>query len=68
MLPLRNSQTCRAICANARIGQLEIKKRGVDIDPEKLRRELKLRGDNAATLLITRVAGRPTAILAQRVG
>jgi hypothetical protein len=35
--------------------------------PEKLRRELKLRGDNAATLLITKVAGRPTAILAHRV-
>lgn len=49
------------------IGQLEIKKRGVDIDPEKLRRELRLRGDNAATLLITRVCGRPAAILAHRV-
>ena len=48
------------------IGQLEIKKRGVDIDPEKLRRDLKLRGDNSATLLITPIAGRPIAILAQR--
>jgi hypothetical protein len=48
------------------IGQLEIKKRGVDIDPEKLRRDLKLVGDHAATLLITRVGGRPTAILARR--
>ena len=46
---------------------LEIKKRGVDIDPEKLRRDLKLRGDNAATLLITRIAGRATAILAMRL-
>ena len=40
----------RSTCATASIGQLEIKKRGVDIDPEKLRRDLKLRGDNAATL------------------
>jgi hypothetical protein len=48
------------------IGQLEIKKRGVDVDPEKLRRDLKLRGNNAATLLITAVAARPTAILAHR--
>ncbi len=49
------------------IGRLEIKKRGVDIDPEKLRRELRLHGDNWATLLITRVSGRPAAILAHRV-
>jgi hypothetical protein len=49
------------------IGRLEIKKRGVDIDPEKLRRELKFRGDNAATLLITSIAGRPAAIVAQRM-
>jgi hypothetical protein len=48
------------------IGQLEIKKRGVDIDPNKLRRDLKLRGDNAATLLITPIAGRANAILAYR--
>ena len=40
---------------------------GVDIDPERLRRSLKLRGDNAATLLITPVAGRAAAIVAQRI-
>jgi hypothetical protein len=50
------------------IGQLEIKKRGIDLDPDKLRRQLKLRGDNSATLLITPNAGRPIAIIAQRVG
>jgi hypothetical protein len=49
------------------IGQLEIKKRGVDIEPEKLRREFKLRGENAATLLITRSDGRNIAILARRI-
>ena len=49
------------------VGQLEIKKRGIDIDPEKLRRDLKLRGPNAATLLITQIAGKPTAILAHRI-
>lgn len=49
------------------IGRLEIKKRGVDVDPEKLRNELKLRGDNASTLLITPVDGRPAAIIAQRM-
>jgi hypothetical protein len=49
------------------IGQLEIKKRGIDIDPERLRRDLKLRGDNEATLLLTRIAARPTAVLARRL-
>ena len=49
------------------IGRLEIKKRGVDVEPEKLRRDLKLRGDHEATLLITPIAGRPAAIVAQRI-
>jgi hypothetical protein len=49
------------------IGHLEIKKRGVEIAPEKLRRDLKLKGSNSATLLITQIAAKPTAILAQRV-
>jgi hypothetical protein len=48
------------------IGQLEIKTRGVDVDVETLRRGLKLRGEKAVTMLITRVAGRATAILACR--
>ena len=49
------------------IGTLEIKKRGVDVDPAAFRRNLALRGDQSATLVLTRVAGRHTALLAQRV-
>ncbi len=49
------------------IGTLEIKKRGIDVDPASLRTRLKLRGDDAATLILTRVAGRRRAILADRV-
>ncbi|KAA9107761.1 THUMP-like domain-containing protein [Microbacterium rhizomatis] len=49
------------------IGILEIKKRGVDIDPAALRKTLKLRGDASATLLLTRVGGTRTAILADRI-
>jgi len=37
------------------IGVLEIKKRGADIVPEQLRKELALKGENAATLIVTRV-------------
>ncbi|MEX2310718.1 MAG: hypothetical protein WD738_24335 [Pirellulales bacterium] len=65
VLPLKTHQLARYLGERA-IGQLEIKKRGVDIDPEKLRRDLKLRGDNSTTLLITHFAGRPIAILAHR--
>jgi len=50
----------------AGVGQLEIKKRGVDVDPHELRARLPLSGDTPATLIITRVAGEKTAILARR--
>jgi len=49
------------------IGRLEIKKRGVDIDPATFRTRLKLRGPGSATLFVTRVGTRRTAILADRV-
>ncbi|MFB7894220.1 SAM-dependent methyltransferase [Microbacterium sp. NPDC056044] len=49
------------------IGRLEIKKRGVDVDPAALRTRLKLRGSASATLILTRIGSRRTAILADRV-
>jgi SAM-dependent methyltransferase len=49
------------------IGRLEIKKRGVDVDPAALRTRLKLRGTESATLILTRIGSRRTAILADRV-
>jgi hypothetical protein len=66
LLPLR-AATLGKHLRKLGIGQLEIKKRGLDVDPEKLRLDLKLRGNNRASLLITRIDGRPTAILARRV-
>jgi hypothetical protein len=50
------------------IGTLEIKKRGVDVDPATLRTKLKLRGSASATLILTRVGGGRVALLADRVG
>nr|WP_205835168.1 SAM-dependent methyltransferase [Microbacterium sp. CFH 90308] len=49
------------------IGRLEIKKRGVDVDPAALRTRLKLSGAESATLFMTRIGSRRTAILADRV-
>jgi hypothetical protein len=49
------------------VGTLEIKKRGVDIDPATFRSKLSLRGDKSATLFLTRVAGKRVALLAERV-
>jgi len=49
------------------VGTLEIKKRGVDIDPAAFRSKLSLRGNKSATLFLTRVAGKRVALLAERV-
>ena len=45
------------------IGRLTIKKRGVDVVPDELRKRLALSGDEEATLVLTRVAGEGTALL-----
>jgi SAM-dependent methyltransferase len=50
------------------IGTLEIKKRGVDIDPALFRRKLAPKGDASATLILTRVGGKRAALLAERLG
>jgi len=49
------------------IGTLEIKKRGVDIDPATLRTRLKPRGDRSGTIVLTRVAGARAALLVERL-
>lgn len=54
-------------CRNAGIGTLEIKKRGVDIDPATFRTKLKLKGSRSATLIVTRAGNGRVAIVAERV-
>ncbi len=61
-LPYRE-KALRAALRERGIGRLTIKKRGVDVTPEQLRRRLDLRGDAAATLVLTRVDGHGTALL-----
>lgn len=45
----------KAYLREKNIGVLEIKKRGSDVVPEELRKEMQLKGEGAATLIITRV-------------
>lgn len=63
--PLDEKVLARELAARG-IGTLEIKKRGVDIDPAKLRPRLKLRGNASAVLVLTRIAGARVALLAER--
>ncbi|MCL2804011.1 MAG: class I SAM-dependent methyltransferase [Micrococcales bacterium] len=45
------------------IGQLTIKKRGTAVEPAQLRRRLDLRGDQAATLVLTRLSQRQSVLV-----
>jgi hypothetical protein len=47
----------KAYLREKKIGVLEIKKRGADITPEQLRKELDPKGPESATLIVTRVEG-----------
>jgi hypothetical protein len=49
------------------VGTLEIKKRGVDVDPAQFRTRLALAGEGSATLVLTRVAGARAALLVERI-
>jgi hypothetical protein len=48
------------------VGRLTIKKRGTAVVPEQLRKQLDLRGDAEATVVLTRVAGAQTVLLVER--
>lgn len=60
-------KTINAALKTHGIGRIEIKKRGVDVDPAAFRRKLTLRGDAEATLILARFGDQRRAILADRV-
>jgi hypothetical protein len=61
-LPFREKQL-RAALRERGVGRLTIKKRGVDVVPEQLRKRLDLSGEADATIVLTRVSGHGTALL-----
>ncbi|MDR9434709.1 THUMP-like domain-containing protein [Pontimonas sp.] len=66
ILPLKTKELSTWV-RQADIGVLEIKKRGVDIDPARLREQLAPKGSQSATLIITRYQGKKVAIVASRL-
>jgi hypothetical protein len=65
-LPL-DVRRVREVLVARGIGRLEIKKRGVDVDLEKLRRSLSTPGTDAGCLILARRGDRVTAVLTRRV-
>ncbi|RNL61228.1 methyltransferase domain-containing protein [Nocardioides marmoriginsengisoli] len=63
-LPYRE-KPLRAALRERGIGRLAIKKRGVDVVPEELRKRLALAGDAEGTLVLTRVAGKGVCLLVE---
>ena len=63
-LPYREKQL-KAALRERGIGRLTIKKRGVQVVPDRLRARLALRGDAEATLVLTRVGGEGAALLVE---
>lgn len=61
-LPYRE-KALRAALRERDVGRLTIKKRGVDVVPDQLRKRLDLRGDGEATIVLTRAGGHGVALL-----
>jgi len=66
-MPLDVKKLAARLAADG-IGTVEIKKRGVDVDPAQFRKRLRLRGTGRVTLVLTRLEGRHTAVLCERLG
>jgi hypothetical protein len=57
----------KAYCRERGLGRLEVKKRGVDVDPNRLALELAASGDEQAVILLAPLNGKVAAIVARRV-
>jgi hypothetical protein len=55
----------KALLREREVGTLTVKKRGSAVEPEEVRRRVKPRGPNRATVFLTRVAGAPSMLVGQ---
>ena len=62
-----DAKRVRAWVREHAVGTLEIKKRGIDVDPAALRRQLKPKGPNAATLILARTVDGTRALVCRRL-
>ncbi|MGW6564670.1 THUMP-like domain-containing protein [Streptomyces sp. NPDC054975] len=58
-----NLKKLKALLREREVGTLTVKKRGSAVEPEEIRRRVKPKGPNAATVFLTRVAGAPTMLI-----
>ncbi|MFD0341270.1 methyltransferase domain-containing protein [Streptomyces sp. NPDC127117] len=58
-----NMKKLKALLRERKVGVLTVKKRGSAVEPEELRRRMKLQGPASATVFLTRVAGAPTMLI-----
>lgn len=66
MLPYKE-KLLRQWVKKHQVGTLEIKKRGLEVDPAELRRRLRLQGPERATLILSRTVAGARAIVAERL-
>ncbi|MDN3294844.1 class I SAM-dependent methyltransferase [Streptomyces ficellus] len=62
-----NLKKLKALLRERDVGTLTVKKRGSAVEPEELRRKLKPKGPNSATVFLTRVAGAPAMLIGHPV-
>lgn len=62
-----NVKRLRALMRDHGVGRLTVKKRGVSIDPDQMRRQLRLTGEAEACIILTRAASIQVALLVVRV-
>ncbi|MGK5631165.1 class I SAM-dependent methyltransferase [Streptomyces sp. URMC 123] len=58
-----NLKKLKALLRDRKVGTATIKKRGSAVEPDDLRRKLKLQGPESVTVFLTRAAGAPTMLL-----
>lgn len=62
-----DAKRIKAYLREHRIGRLEVKKRAAPVDIDKLRRDIRVPGDEQAVLFVTRWEGKVKAIIADRL-